>query len=557
MPTAGSRGTSLPSSGTSSLPQGAPRPQATPRPSVSAPGSRPTAAPSQSRPGQFGQSQPGAGASRGATQSPGYVPAKPAQNIPGYNRPTEPLSPSPVGGAGKGATRPDSAVSPAVGGSVRSNTGAPRPSSTPQATPRDIYERGSKGAGRSEGSGLGTKPQRPLTTDVVADRYRPRSNVVPGRPDAMKTPAADAARPTAKPAQPGAVQRFQPKPDAARGGQPRGEPTRGQPQAGSTPKLSPRSGGVGTTASGAPTPRLNPRTAAGSTFTGKSATLTASCYGPVWDPYWNASYAPYYGSCGWSPALTWCIGIGWGSFGWGWSSCYPWYWYGSYCGPYWGWGWGWSSWYRPWWPAWAYVPAVSYVDYVEPVQSSVVVVERTVTEVPATETIQVGRAAQRSAAPAELARKYVALGDFYFREGRFAEAADAYARAKTYAPEDGTVHFALADAVFASGDYHFAAFLIGEGLRLDPSLATADTDKRLLYGDVGLFESQMQTLLRYLEDKPYDAMAHLVLGHNLKFSGRPQEAEKAFRRVLEIDPGNIAAQRFLAAMNAPADTSGR
>ena len=44
-------------------------------------------------------------------------------------------------------------------------------------------------------------------------------------------------------------------------------------------------------------------------------------------------------------------------------------------------------------------------------------------------------------------------------------------------------------AAFASGDYPVAAFLIGEALRLDPSMATADTDKRLYDKEIcALFE---------------------------------------------------------------------
>jgi predicted TPR repeat methyltransferase len=62
----------------------------------------------------------------------------------------------------------------------------------------------------------------------------------------------------------------------------------------------------------------------------------------------------------------------------------------------------------------------------------------------------------------------------------------------------------------------------------------------------------LQTLMHYLADKPYDAMAHLVLGYNLKFSGKPKEAEQAFRRVLEIDPASAAATLFLKALTEPA-----
>ena len=113
------------------------------------------------------------------------------------------------------------------------------------------------------------------------------------------------------------------------------------------------------------------------------------------------------------------------------------------------------------------------------------------------------------------------------------------------------MHFVLADAAFASGDYPFAAFRIGEALRLDPSMATADTDKRLFYGDPKAFEEQMATLDKHLASKPYDAQAQLVRGYNLRFSGQPVAAVEAFRRVLEIAPENRAAATFLAVL-APA-----
>ena len=150
-----------------------------------------------------------------------------------------------------------------------------------------------------------------------------------------------------------------------------------------------------------------------------------------------------------------------------------------------------------------------------------------------------------------MAQKYVELGDFYFRGGRYDEAADAYARARTYAPADAGVHLVLADASFATGDYHFAAFLIKEALRLDPALAAVKFDKRTLYGDAKQFEAQMLELDRYLAEHPFDAMAHLVQGYNLLFSDRALSSVASFRRVLEISPGDAAAERFLVALETP------
>ena len=151
-----------------------------------------------------------------------------------------------------------------------------------------------------------------------------------------------------------------------------------------------------------------------------------------------------------------------------------------------------------------------------------------------------------------LATKYVELGDFYFQAKRYDDAAEAYAKARNYMPNDASVHFVLADAVFANGDYHYAAFLIAEAVRLEPGIVTADTDKREFYGDPKTFDAQMDALQRYCKDKPYDAWAQLLLAYNLRFSDRSARATVAFQRVLELDRDNPTARAFLAELNKPA-----
>lgn len=288
--------------------------------------------------------------------------------------------------------------------------------------------------------------------------------------------------------------------------------------------------------------------------------------GSVYDP-WNGFWDPCY-SYGYHRGRHWGYPMhcGHGGFGFSWSLWYPWWYWQSYT-----WSVGyydcwWDTWSRPcyasssywWYPRSTYCPTYLYVP------STVLVVERDNVPAPdAAPAPDAVPAAAPAAAPApapapgvgarmlppvELAKKYVELGDFYFKAGRYSEAADAYARARTYAPDDGSVHFVLADAAFATGDFHFAAFLIAEAVRLDPTMVAADTDKRLFYGDPAQFEAQMQALDQYLASKPYDAQAHLVRGYNLRFSGKQAAAIAAFRRVLEISPDNVTAKAFLAAI---------
>lgn len=277
-----------------------------------------------------------------------------------------------------------------------------------------------------------------------------------------------------------------------------------------------------------------------SNWYGHQASLSF-CYGyaPSWCNWGLYSY-PYYYCSSWP---SWYYGNRW-SFGFYWNSCYPW--------------WGYSS---CWWPTTYYQPVVytsyRYWDegygggayYPTSYGGGAVTIYEGESASTGDEDIVVGsRPAPASAA--SLAEHHVSLGDFYFKEERFQEAAESYLRALAYAPEDATIHFVLADALFAVGDYHYAAFMISKGTRLDPALASSDADKRTFYTNVETFEKQLQTLTDYVADKPYDGAAQLVLGYNLRFSGQPEPAEKAFRRVLEIEPSNETAATFLAAMGA-------
>ncbi len=292
-----------------------------------------------------------------------------------------------------------------------------------------------------------------------------------------------------------------------------------------------------------------------------------SCHNTIWGSYWD----PWCHDA-WGHGNSWSIGIGGGSFGWSLSLWQPFwysrshYWDHCYHNTF------WNNWSNPycaqssywWYPSTTYCPTYLYVP------STVIVTadEPAVASAPAaaapggtSDWIVVGGGVVGSArtidVPAgtaelstSLATKYVELGDFYFKANRFRDAAEAYGKARSYAPDDASVHFVLADAVIADGDWHYAAFLIAEGLRLDPAMAAAETDKRTFYSDLAVFEAQVAALDAYLAESPYDAQAHLVRGYNLRFAGKPTAAIVAFRRVLEIDAGNRAAATFLAALES-------
>jgi tetratricopeptide (TPR) repeat protein len=299
----------------------------------------------------------------------------------------------------------------------------------------------------------------------------------------------------------------------------------------------------------------------------------------LWCGYWGYGCSPCswnqnYGSGNWGSG-NWGYG-NWGYNNWGYNNCgfgnwgfdpFCWnvgvlspynafrsnYWNNCYRNSY------WSTFSIPnalpssywWYPTTSYCPtylsvpsSVVVEEELEPVDDSYSIVDT------ARSTPAIGASAGASApAPAStaeaLATQYIELGDFYFKNDRFDAAAEAYAKARNHVPNDASIHFVLADAVFANGDYHYAAFLIAEAVRLDPAMVTAEVDKRTFYSDKKLFETQLEELQNYCTKKPYDAWAQLVLAYNLRFSDRPTRSIAAFRRVLELDNGNPTARAFL------------
>ena len=125
-----------------------------------------------------------------------------------------------------------------------------------------------------------------------------------------------------------------------------------------------------------------------------------------------------------------------------------------------------------------------------------------------------------------------------------------------FAPELGILRLVLSDALFAIGDYRWAAAELRKALELDPSLALHAVDKRAFYGDATDFDRHIALLERYLEDHFLDADARLLLAGNYLFGGRPAAAvdllESPFSsEVVETEPGAVLLEASRRAQYGP------
>lgn len=211
----------------------------------------------------------------------------------------------------------------------------------------------------------------------------------------------------------------------------------------------------------------------------------------------------------------------WWGFGWG-----AWWWWDS---------WWWWSW--PWWPHYHYVPVSATVYEPIYVPSTVYCEEVRTPAEPTT---------QEAARDEDLATRQVRLADLYFRAGKYEEAASAYRRAIESSPGSPSLHFTLADALFATGDVAGAAKEIRQGVRLDATLVAAEVDKRGFYGKGEDFDLQVASLEARVASDPADRDALLLLGYNYLFSARTGMAKEAFEKARALPGAGEAEGIFFA-----------
>ena len=228
-----------------------------------------------------------------------------------------------------------------------------------------------------------------------------------------------------------------------------------------------------------------------------------SCYGYGWPCYWS------------------CYG-----YGYGYSSCYyPYSYYPSCYYPY-----SYASYYpydyASYSPAPVYYTTVvnenyddSSVAYQEPAAEG----EGLIVAAPAGQRASGEQAPEVKEALIRGASDYLTLGDDAFRQGRYSDAVHHYARTVEYAPDDGVLYLLLSDALFATGDYHYAAFALRRAVELEPKILDNVIDKHGFYGNPAEYDKQITLAEQYLNEHFLDEDARLILAANYLFAKRPAQ----------------------------------
>lgn len=255
--------------------------------------------------------------------------------------------------------------------------------------------------------------------------------------------------------------------------------------------------------------------------------------------YDHYDHDDHFGNCGW---VYWGCGYSW----------YTWWYYPAWCGYRYYW---WPVYLRPYYYDAYYEPyyerAAFYGDtvvYVDPGPGGVTYVDEAYDEPVSGEAVITGQVDPDLAS--ELSRAadyYLELGDKAFQERRYGDAVHHYAKAVEFNPDEGILYLVLSDALFATGDYHYAAYALRKAFEVDPTIAGNVVDKHTFYSDPTEFDRQLAVLELYLEEHFLDDDARLVLAANYVYGGRPSEAVDLLQSAFSLEVSKTQAGRLLLA----------
>ncbi len=137
------------------------------------------------------------------------------------------------------------------------------------------------------------------------------------------------------------------------------------------------------------------------------------------------------------------------------------------------------------------------------------------------------------------------LGFALFQEGKSREAVVALEKAIAVDPRHWKSHNNLALAAIDIGELEVAEAHYRDSLAIKPQPAIYN-DLGFVLERQGLSEEATRAYRKAIELDPSAATAHYNLGASLARSGQFAEAESHLRRAIELDPTNAAAQQALA-----------
>ena len=134
---------------------------------------------------------------------------------------------------------------------------------------------------------------------------------------------------------------------------------------------------------------------------------------------------------------------------------------------------------------------------------------------------------------------YMRAAEEFMRNGKFYKAADTYALAAVWMPNDPRPCLGQAFALFAAGEYMSSAFYLSRAIEMDPTIAEKKYDPAELIGDRDVFENRLIEMATWQQRSNSGELAFLM-AYVLYQDGKTTRAAGSIQRAEEKMPDNKA-----------------
>jgi hypothetical protein len=143
------------------------------------------------------------------------------------------------------------------------------------------------------------------------------------------------------------------------------------------------------------------------------------------------------------------------------------------------------------------------------------------------------------------ADRIVEAGRKAFADGQYGRALELFRKAADITPAEPSVHYLISQAYFSLGKYREAVSAIAMGMALRADWHEARFNSRDLYWKKPeLFDDHLKALRDAVAAFPNDAELLFMLGHQLWFDGKHEDAKAIILKARTLRPGNTPADAF-------------
>jgi hypothetical protein len=136
-------------------------------------------------------------------------------------------------------------------------------------------------------------------------------------------------------------------------------------------------------------------------------------------------------------------------------------------------------------------------------------------------------------------------GSKAFGNGQYGRALELFRKAAAITPNEPSAHYLVSQTLFALGKYRESVAAIATGMKLRDDWSDARFKSRDLYfKKPDVFDDHLKSLRQAVVEFPQDAALLFLLGHQLWFDGKHNEARALILKAREIGKEQTPAEAF-------------